>query len=256
MFHSSWRETLPSSSSTLSDTGRTSRIFSWSSWWVFILPTKGTVNLLKPWSVQGLDNNHLIRSSLAILEVPVLESCVQSVLWGLFLTRPDSCYREVRLKEQIFRVRGGVVWAPGNLSPCRTLTWLWQEMEGETSSQWSLCFPEIRHGHHGNCHHWLHPLFHHPPAALCSDAFLSDQEWKHFWAPCIIIREVGVERGKGEHFPLRLPTVDVHSAIRAAQMKSLFLCGHLTSVDQIWPGGQRVFFLVKATSSFVCEVNI
>lgn len=65
VFHSSWRETLPSSSSTVSDIGRTSRIFSWSSWWVFILPTKGTFNLLKPWSAQGLDDNHLIWSSFS-----------------------------------------------------------------------------------------------------------------------------------------------------------------------------------------------
>lgn len=39
-------------------------------------------------------------------------------------------------------------------------------------------------------------------------------------------------------------------------MKSLFLCGQLTSVDQIWPGGQRVFSLAKATSSSVFKVNI
>lgn len=117
VFHSSWRETLPSSSSTLSDIGRISRIFSWSSWWVFILPTKGTFNLLKPWSAQGLDNNHLIRSSLAILEVPVSESCVQSALWGLFLTRPDSCYQEHRLKEQSSERRCCLgPWEPVSLS--------------------------------------------------------------------------------------------------------------------------------------------
>lgn len=171
MFHSSWRETLPSSSSTLSDIGRTSRIFSWSSWWVFILPNKGTFNLLKPWSAQGLDNNHLIRSSLAILEVPVLELCVQSVLWSLFLTRLDPCYREGRLKEQIFRVRGGVVWAPGNLSHTHMAS---AGDGGRDELTVKPLFPEIRHWHHGNCHHRLHPLFHPPPAALCSDAFPSD----------------------------------------------------------------------------------
>lgn len=38
-----------------------------------------------------------------------------------FLTRGDAWYQG--LKGQIFRVRGGVVWAPGNLSPSHILTW-------------------------------------------------------------------------------------------------------------------------------------
>lgn len=40
------------------------------------------------------------------------------------------------MKEQIFRVTGGVVWTPGNPPPSRTLTWHMQEMQGDRGTGW------------------------------------------------------------------------------------------------------------------------
>lgn len=138
------------------------------------------------------------------------------------------------LKGQIFRVRGGVVWAPGNLSPSHTLTWLQQEMEGETGTQWSFCCP-----HDPSVPPWeLRPLVvpSFPSSSLLCCISLCLVET--FLGTMYHNQRGGSWGGEQEYFPLHLPTVDVHVVTRAAIMASLF-CGHLTRVDQVWPGGHR-----------------
>lgn len=153
--------------------------------------------------------------------------------WGLFLTRPDTCYQEGKMKGQIFRVTGVVVWTLGNPPPSQTLTWLQLEMQGDRGRGWltvGLLFaggPAVAP--------WELPL---SVACTLSSAVPLCRAllWclsirlgvETQWAQWLIISEVGVERSKGESFPL--PTADVHFVV---WLSSWFLRAHLALDDQV-----------------------
>lgn len=154
VFYSYWRETLPFSSFTLSAIGMISRIFSWSSWWVFIISTEVVYSL---WYGERSPVFGVCGGGFSLCSEAFPHARRRMLLAGL--------------KGQIFRVRGGVVWAPGNLSPSHTLTWLQQEMEGETGTQWSFCCPRDPSVPPWELQPLVAPSF---PSSSCSAAFPSD----------------------------------------------------------------------------------
>lgn len=207
VFYSYWRETLPFSSLTLSAIGMISRIFSWSSWWVFIFATEVVYSL---W--------YRVRSPVFGGGGGKGSACVLRP----FLTRGDTCKqggggwkgRFSGWEEVLFGLLGTCLPATHSHGFSRR----WRERQAHSGAFVALTILQC---HHGNCDHWLCPPFH-PP----------------FLGTMYHNQRGGSWGGEQEYFPLHLPTVDIHVVTRAAIMASLF-CGHLTRVDQVWPGGHR-----------------
>lgn len=116
---------------------------------------------------------HQVRPAFLVRDGPSVGVGVHPPPRGLLLTRPDTCYQEGRMKEQIFRVTGGVVWAPGKpfsqLDTHMARAGDGREIEGETGSQWVFCLPEVPQWHHGNCRRRLHA--HSLPSSRCAVLF-------------------------------------------------------------------------------------